>query len=296
MSLSEPKEKLNCRLKHNYPLPIILKGGNEIYKFQGLYNGFCVEVTDDEEVRNLVSMGYFGKANLSRSFPNFVNKEKVEILRERQFKRRKHWGGGKTKKVLVVNDSDSDIEINEYLKEITPKYEIDSSNIKEKLFMGLEEAFFLASAVKCLNITHNNNILCDDEIWNLFSKENNLFQENYVVYYYYRSKNWVVKPGIKFGGDFLLYKEGPPFYHASYVVIIDIFNEKLQRINKNYRRSMNSMEILGLNRLCETSGKELLISQVILPSELENISYLNLKDFEIREITLKRWLLKQENS
>lgn len=42
----------------------------------------------------------------------------------------------------------------------------------------------------------------------------NPFLVNYVVYHHYRSLGWVVKGGIKFCVDYLLYKRGPVFTHA----------------------------------------------------------------------------------
>jgi len=45
----------------------------------------------------------------------------------------------------------------------------------------------------------------------------NPFLINYVVYHHYRSLGWVVKGGIKFCVDYLLYKRGPVFTHAEYV-------------------------------------------------------------------------------
>lgn len=42
----------------------------------------------------------------------------------------------------------------------------------------------------------------------------NPFLVNYVVYHHYRSLGWVVKSGIKFCTDLLLYKRGPVFAHA----------------------------------------------------------------------------------
>lgn len=42
----------------------------------------------------------------------------------------------------------------------------------------------------------------------------NPFLVNYVVYHHYRSLGWVVKSGIKFCVDYLLYKRGPIFSHA----------------------------------------------------------------------------------
>lgn len=45
----------------------------------------------------------------------------------------------------------------------------------------------------------------------------NPFLVNYVVYHHYRALGWVVKGGIKFCVDYLLYKRGPVFHHAEYV-------------------------------------------------------------------------------
>lgn len=42
----------------------------------------------------------------------------------------------------------------------------------------------------------------------------NPFLVNYVIYHHYRSLGWVVKSGIKFCVDYLLYKRGPIFAHA----------------------------------------------------------------------------------
>lgn len=46
----------------------------------------------------------------------------------------------------------------------------------------------------------------------------NPFLINYIVYHHYRSLGWVVKGGIKFCVDYLLYKRGPVFHHAEYVL------------------------------------------------------------------------------
>ena len=48
----------------------------------------------------------------------------------------------------------------------------------------------------------------------------NPFLIHYVVYHHYRSLGWVVKGGIKFCVDYLLYKRGPVFTHAEWVLSI----------------------------------------------------------------------------
>ena len=69
------------------------------------------------------------------------------------------------------------------------------------------------------------------QLWNAAQaahpRLNSLFQErsdnpflvNYAVYHHFRSLGWVVKSGIKFCADLLLYKRGPVFTHAEYVLV-----------------------------------------------------------------------------
>jgi tRNA-splicing endonuclease subunit Sen2 len=45
-------------------------------------------------------------------------------------------------------------------------------------------------------------------------RPDNPFLINYVFLHHYRSLGWVVKNGVKFCADYLLYKRGPVFHHA----------------------------------------------------------------------------------
>lgn len=48
-------------------------------------------------------------------------------------------------------------------------------------------------------------------------RSDNPFLVNYIIYHHYKSLGWVIKSGIKFCVDYLLYKRGPVFNHAEYV-------------------------------------------------------------------------------
>ncbi|KAF1830795.1 hypothetical protein BDW02DRAFT_84624 [Decorospora gaudefroyi] len=48
----------------------------------------------------------------------------------------------------------------------------------------------------------------------------NPFLLKYVVYHHFRSLGWVVRPGIKFAVDYLLYIRGPAFTHAEFAIMI----------------------------------------------------------------------------
>ena len=42
----------------------------------------------------------------------------------------------------------------------------------------------------------------------------------YAVYKHFRRKRWIVKPGLQFGCDFMLYRRSPDEFHAEYCVVV----------------------------------------------------------------------------
>jgi tRNA-splicing endonuclease subunit Sen2 len=121
----------------------------------------------------------------------------------------------------------------------------------EHLQLTLPEAFFLLWNLNCLTVTdphtvveHNadsmshiefiiqNELMNIQQIWIAFQAAyltpqffvsprptpslqfDNPFLINYIVYHHYRSLGWVVRGGIKFCVDYMLYKRGPVFNHA----------------------------------------------------------------------------------
>ncbi|XP_039756073.1 tRNA-splicing endonuclease subunit Sen2 [Pararge aegeria] len=178
--------------------------------------------------------------------------------------------------VVIVPNSDS--EEDDYFANLKPKYFINRVQLQEKLMLTLQEAFFLLYGLGCLKIVNNkNNILNVQECWNLFSESESNFVEKYVVYHYFRSKGYVVKPGIKFGGDYLLYKEGPGVNHADYIVVINSGNKEIRWTS-----------LLGHVRMATTTVKEILIAEV-KRSNKENITLpQDLQEYTIRELVLTR--------
>lgn len=118
--------------------------------------------------------------------------------------------------LLVLPDSDSDFE--GYLNNACPRLEEEQFHIRETLHLTLEEAFFLSFGLGCLQVIDLfGNCLSLDGMWQLFCKSQKDFIQKYVTYHYFRSKGWVVKPGIKFGGDFCKLN----FYMDSFIFLVD---------------------------------------------------------------------------
>ncbi|KAF5285920.1 hypothetical protein FQA39_LY04381 [Lamprigera yunnana] len=288
MELKEARKKKHSKVKAVSFLTLF-----DNKRFSGYFNYISVVISNESEMQELHTNGCFGKANFSRSYPtSLLNENRGEIVRKRVYDRRKEWGSKNStkdvKKLIVVPDSESD---DDYFTDLKPQYNIDRSKIKEVLNLSLDEAFFLNNFVKCLDILYEGKVMEKNDVWALFKQTDRYFTQNYLVYHYFRSKNWVVKPGIKFGGDFLLYKDGPLFYHASYLIIIDVLDRTtMERKNDLVRRSMEAIKIVALNRLCETVGKELLICQILWPAEILEPEPNNFDKFSINEVLMRRWI------
>lgn len=123
----------------------------------------------------------------------------------------------------------NDVKVKTSNQEFVPQFDFlnnrtNESQDKPSLKLMLTEAFFLSYCLGCLNINNDGHLLNIDEIWKCFcliyDKNEFRFPILYGAYHYFRSKGWIVKSGHKYGCDMLLYKEGPPFYHALYCVTV----------------------------------------------------------------------------
>lgn len=103
--------------------------------------------------------------------------------------------------MLILPDSDSDTE--NYLTNIKPKIETEGFPVTETLQLTFEETFFLMYGLGCLQVVnYDGQFFSIIEAWNHFNEQDEGFFSKYVVYHYFRSKGWVVRPGIKCSGDF----------------------------------------------------------------------------------------------
>ncbi|EDW13196.1 tRNA-splicing endonuclease subunit Sen2-1 [Drosophila mojavensis] len=126
----------------------------------------------------------------------------------------------------------------------------------ESLLLGLEEACVLAYYLNILEIKDTSN---KEIAWQAYVQAALEYDKEFVyklaAYLYLKSKNWIIKSGIKFGGDFLIYKEGPRQFHASFLVLVhtsDYINHP-HYVGKNLK---------GAQRVAETSDKDVLILRV----------------------------------
>ncbi len=94
-------------------------------------------------------------------------------------------------------------------------------------------------------------------------KEYHNFDKKFFVYNDFRSKGYIVNPGIKFGCDFAVYERGPGLDHAPYLV--QVYN----RMDK-----INATEVVLAGRLATSVRKHFILA---IPKNNNNVDYLALE-------------------
>ncbi|GAB6028980.1 tRNA-splicing endonuclease subunit Sen2 [Chamberlinius hualienensis] len=259
------RRKWRCKTSRRapFPVPIASRMGHSVSPsewptFKGRLLGKTVLVENSEDILAL-QQGFFG-------------------------------GTGRRIKRRIRNDDKGAPSCQKTISATDTMQTVDNCPLR----LSFEEAFFLSFAFGCLHVTDNDKIMNLEELLSCFMKLDSKFLQRYNVYHYYRSLGWVVKPGIKFGVDYILYKEGPPFYHASYSVMIQLDDE-----NNHINENLTWPSLAGLNRLCERVAKELVICYISeikkLNCETNSLSFIDqIFRFDIKNVQVRRWISSEE--
>ena len=192
---------------------------------------------------------------------------------------------------------------------------------EEHLQLSNEEAFFLAYGLGALQVyDHDRNaVIPASSLLTLFCQHSYFpprkttatldpddpFLVSYVVYHHYRSLGWIVRSGVKFGVDYLLYNRGPVFSHAEFAVVVipsydhPYWSETEERRTQSAEKQARSWWWLHcVNRVQAQVRKSLVVSYVEVPppasgddaQSLENDIGALLGRYEVRDVTIKRWV------
>ncbi|KAH9813607.1 hypothetical protein DFH28DRAFT_333853 [Melampsora americana] len=195
----------------------------------------------------------------------------------------------------------------------------------EHLQLKPEDAFFLSYGINCLEVEketfdkdseatevkgQKKQMMSIDDLWNTFCsnanpnpqrKPDNAFIVSYVAYHHFRSLGWVVRDGVKFCVDWVLYgSRGPVGGHAEFAVcVIPVYEdpndqEEIQVDLSNQKRNWNWLSTV--NRVCSGVKKTLVLAYVIIPSK-EKCGIKELKTpedclrlYSVKEVVIKRFI------
>ncbi|KAH8731987.1 hypothetical protein GQ44DRAFT_698313 [Phaeosphaeriaceae sp. PMI808] len=142
-----------------------------------------------------------------------------------------------------------------------------------------------------------------------FMEPDNSFILRYVVYHHFRSLGWVVRPGIKFAVDYLLYLRGPALSHAEFAVMIipsyshAYWSEAPEHDSNIEIRRQELVKkdwwwLHRVNRVQSAVYKTLVLVYVEIPPPWDQDYMQNgwkvdigsaLKKYTVREVVVKRW-------
>lgn len=186
---------------------------------------------------------------------------------------------------------------------------------EEHLQISNEETFFLVYGLGTLQILdrETNAVIPTSSLLSLLChhsyypprlpsadlQPDDPFFISYAVYHHFRSLGWVVRSGVKFGTDYLLYNRGPVFSHAEFAVIIvpsyehPYWKETQERRDYVAQKEDRSWWWLHcVNRVQAQVKKSLVVVYVQVPPPTSSIDDIGvvLGRYRVREFLLRRWI------
>lgn len=160
-------------------------------KVEGIFTGLDVEIFNKNSMKYLNESGCYGFNSKPRQTIAFYDKQPIVKVSQEEYQRKLEW-----KEKFNAEESGKMISVDEQLV-------ADPFDIPKSLILFPEEAFFLIHNVKCLEIKDlDENEVTAEKLWKFYCEVKYDFVDCYVAYLYLKSKNWVIKCGTKFGGNF----------------------------------------------------------------------------------------------
>lgn len=280
----KPVKKKHCKNEFMFsPYPISISNTSQSSFFQETWSFYNAKLVNDHlvvensgDILELSTKGFFGKVIKRETYLN----EDMEVSSTYD----------DNKSFDVPNFCDKELPKNELLL---------PDSLSSILYLNFFESFFLSYGLGCLFVKDKETNLSIKEQWSFYCSKNPSFPYFYAAYHHFRSKGWVPKDGIRYGADFLLYQKGPPFYHASYIVVVKCVNAeslKSLSLNKSNERNFSWENLSGLMRLSTTVSKEIMFCYVAVPTNLldKEILSTDLNQLHIYETIVSRWVSSKE--
>ncbi|XP_060897578.1 tRNA-splicing endonuclease subunit Sen2 isoform X2 [Labrus mixtus] len=136
------------------------------------------------------------------------------------------------------------------------------------------------------------------QLWRKFRSLRPDFISTYAAYQHFRSRGWVPKVGggAKYGVDLMLYRKGPPFYHASYSVVIERADDEFRGSGP---RPFSWRSLAALSRITSNVSKELMFCYIIYPADLSDAeldSPACVSRLKVQEVIVSRWVSSKERA
>ncbi|KAJ2784325.1 tRNA splicing endonuclease subunit sen2 [Coemansia javaensis] len=256
-----------------------------------------VWVRDGWEV--LWQNGAFGKGILSRADPTWAARYRREKEEEEEEERRRRTGGVYLEDITrqrraARQGTTGAADASDSMRLL----DVAAADVgrMEPMQLSPLEALFL-SEIGCLEVRGADGDgppLLHAELFGVLQECHppGALALRYAAYYYYRARGWVVRSGVKFGSDFLLYRQGGPARaHSQYSVVV-----RHAEAEGESRLCASWQYAAALSRLCTQARKSLIVCYVSPPppaAEPDGSSNCagppDLRQYEIQEFLVERF-------
>ncbi|OQR68455.1 tRNA-splicing endonuclease subunit Sen2-like [Tropilaelaps mercedesae] len=244
--------------------------GSKFCIFEGKLCDGVIIVSNKDHVKDIYSGGFFGKGSCSYGEPKFDNVSHDRIMKT-MYEGQAHQLGETNQAVASIGSEKKAINC--------------KTTDSEELILTPEEAFFLAFGLGILRVRRSESDISLDELYTDLVAQNERFPVKYAAYHHFRQKGWVVRPGISMGVDFLLYKDGPPFTHSSFMVLVRTDDDD----DELAMEGLTEHRLDVLTRISGSVQKVLLLCYVLRPPGTDLSVAASLRDIEVCEIITSRW-------
>lgn len=211
ISFSLPKAKKYCTGHVQVsPFPLTeISDECDRRQFVGIFTGMSVEVFNVDDIRELYEKGFYGSGAKTKVQSKILA---PNTLKNSLFATNSQYMAKKELERKLGNQNPNEVTLKVLADgfgqhstgELTFVTETDPFPFEESLILSLEEAFFLHNSLRCLKIVNfeQTSETTTEEFLNTCCALKKNFILYFTAYHYYRSKGWIVKDGLKFGGDF----------------------------------------------------------------------------------------------
>eukprot|EP01023_Acetabularia_acetabulum_P054075 TRINITY_DN6073_c0_g1_i4.p1 TRINITY_DN6073_c0_g1~~TRINITY_DN6073_c0_g1_i4.p1 ORF type:complete len:274 (-),score=26.32 TRINITY_DN6073_c0_g1_i4:14-775(-) len=190
---------------------------------------------------------------------------------------------------LCVGFTDGGPKTAQFVQEILQQNSFGkTSKDNEKKYgvkLSLQEGLFLMDKLKCLALLdfESKQIMEVSQLWSMCLKSRgDSFLTSYAIYQHYRSLGWLLRAGIQYGGEYVLYQGHPAWFHSDYIV--------LPLVLSPHNAQISWRQIQLGQRLSSNVRKKLLLVYVFIPPDIDATDLSCIEQIKIEEVEASRWV------
>ncbi|KRZ26529.1 Beta-lactamase-like protein 2, partial [Trichinella pseudospiralis] len=158
----------------------------------------------------------------------------------------------------------------------------NSNEPSSLVVLFLEEALYLVVISGCLSL------MTSGEFFSHCIASAADFVFRFAVYLHFRRRGWIVKPGLNYGVDYVVYPDAPSNVHSQFMVIIVPHWNGFQELPMTWRDAVSASRIS-----CAVSKNVLLCGVKNFDGDFQKLTLDDLQQCPVQIVCLKQWFARR---